>query len=123
MCNERAAALFGVLCGPGQKLCMVGWDSWQVKVQKPSNHTDQRATFSTKIKANSMSHMEGCDMEGRPVFTFNLSSSISPRSTDEAICFYTIDLEARAGLAGGFTSILVGRPEYCMVHLFDNGFR
>ena len=101
----------------------MGWDSWPVKVQKPINHSDQRATWSTKIKGNCLSRMEGCDLEGRPVFSFNLSSSISPRSTDEAISFYTIDLEARAGLAGGFTSILVGQPDYCMVHLFDNGFR
>ena len=141
MMNERASALFGGLCRPAvaavpaspgvaavpaqaeEKLVVYGWDSYPVKTQKPGNHSDQRATWSTKIHGNCLTRLEACDLEGRPVFTFNLSSSISPRSTDEALAWFQLDLEARAGLHGGLTDMLVGLPGFCVVHIMDNGFR
>ena len=121
--NPRASALYGCLAQPGEKLCVVVWDSWPVQVEKPSNHKNQRGTWSTKHHGNSFSRLEGSDLEGRPAFTLNLSASTSPRATDEAMSFFTLHLEAQAGLAGGFTDMLVGLPGYTMVHLFDNGFR
>ena len=123
MLNPRAAALYGVLCQPGELLVVLGWDGWPVQIEKPTNHKDQRATWSTKINGNSFTRLEACDLEGRPVFTLLLSSSISPRSTDESICFFTLELEQVAGLQGGMNDILVGLPQFTMVHLFDNGFR
>ena len=121
--NTRASAVFGVLAQQGEKLCVLAWDSWPVKIQKPSNHRNQRVSYSTKHHGNSLSRMEAADLEGRPVFTLNLSVSSSPRGTDEAMSYYTLQLEAQAGLAGGMTDMLVGLPGYCIVHLFDNGFR
>ena len=70
-----------------------------------------------------MTRMEACDLEGRPVFTFTLGASSSLRATDEALSFFYLDLESTAGLTGGFTAVLVAGPGYCIVHLFDNGFR
>ena len=61
MMNSRAAAVFAPLVQPGQKLCMVIWDSWPLQIQKPGNHKDMRATWSTKIHGSSLSRMEGCD--------------------------------------------------------------
>ena len=57
------------------------------------------------------------------MLTFNLSSSISPKSTDEALAWFQLDLEAKAGLHGGLTDMLVGLPGFCVVHLMDNCFR
>ena len=123
MMNPRAAALYGVLCPPGSKLCVDVYDSWPVLIEKPGNHKNQRGAWSTKHHGNSLSRMEASDLEGRPVFTLNMSASISPRATDESMCFFNLDIEARAGLRGGLTDMLVGLPGYTMVHLFDNGFR
>ena len=123
MMNPRAVALYSVLCLPGQLLVAMAWDSHPVQIEKPSNHRDQRASWSTKHHGNSFSRLEGCDMEGKPAFTLNLSASVSPRATDESMSFWTLELEQVAGLRGGLTDILVGLPEFCMVHLFDNGFR
>ena len=123
MQNPRAAALYSVLCQPGEKLCMVIWDSWPVKIQKPGNHKNQRASWSTKIHGNCLSRMEGSDLEGRPVFKLCTSASTSPRATDEAIAFFTLEMEMVTGQRGGLTDMLIGRPGYCMVHLFDNGYR
>ena len=123
MQNPRAAALFSVLCQPGEKLCMMIWDSWPVKIQKSENHKNQRSSWSTKHHGNSLSRLEASDLEGRPVFTLPLSASISPRATDESMTYFTLELEAVAGLRGGLTQILVGLPGFRMVHLFDNGFR
>ena len=67
--------------------------------------------------------MEGCDLEGKPVFTLNLSASTSPRATDEAMAYFILDVEGQAVLVGGFTDMLCGLPGYTMVHLLDNGFR
>ena len=121
--QESAAAVFAPLVQPGQKLCMVIWDSWPLQIQKPGNHKDMRATWSTKIHGSSLSRMEGCDVEGRPVFKLCASASISPRATDESIMYFTLETEAVTGVRGGLTDMLVGEPDYCMVHLFDNGFR
>ena len=123
MRNTRASALYGHLCRNGEKLVVIAWDSWLVKIQKPENHSDQKATWSSKKHCNGCTRMEACDLEGRPVFALNLGSSCSPRSTDEAILYYTLDLEGREGLSGGLTDMLVGLPGYCIVHLFDKGFR
>ena len=131
MMNPRAAAEYAPLVHPGdpatgrppQKLCVFVWDSWQVKIQKPGNHKNQRGTYSTKIKGNSLQRMEGVDLEGKPVFALCPSASISPRATDESISFFTLQNEAVTGARGGFTDMLVGLPEYCMVHLWDNGYR
>ena len=123
MQNSRAAAMFAPLCRPGETLVVLVWDSWSVKIQKPSNHWILKTTFSTKHHGNSFSRLEAVDLEGRPVFTQLLSASISPRATDESMCFFNVDLETQAGLAGGLTDMLKGLPGYCIVHLFDNGFR
>ena len=123
MQNPRAAALFSVLVQPGELLCMFIWDSWPVKIQKPGNHKDQRSTWSSKITGNCLSRMEACDLEGKPVFKLCTSASTSPRATDEAISFFTLEMEAVTGLRGGLTTMLVGQPGFTMVHLFDNGYR
>ena len=123
MMNPRAAALYAPLCQPGEKLCVGVWDSWVVEIQKPENHHDQRISYSTKIKGNGLSRLECSDLEGKPVFTNLLGASSSPRGTDESLSFYLLELEAVTGLRGGMTGMLVGRPGYTMVHLFDNGFR
>ena len=94
MMNPRASALYGVLVQPGEKLCVIVWDSWPVNVEKPENHKNQRATWSTKHHGNSFSRLEGSDLEGKPVFTLCLSASISPRATDKAMSFFTLELEA-----------------------------
>ena len=70
--NPRAVALYGVLCQPGEKLCVMVWDSWAVQIEKPGNHKDQRATWSTKIHGNAMSRLEASDLEGHPVSTLPL---------------------------------------------------
>ena len=121
--NPRAAAMYGVVCQPGEKLCVIVWDSWPVQIQKPENHRMQRASWSTKHHGNSFSRLEGVDLEGRPVFTFLLSASISSRATDEAVCYYVMEIEAETGQRGGFTDVLVGTPRFRMFHVFDNGFR
>ena len=121
--NTRASEVYAELCRNGEKLVVIAWDSWAIKIQKPTNHADQRATWSTKKHCNSCTRMEACDLEGRPVFALNLCSSCSPRSTDEALSFFTADLEGRAGLSGGLNDMLIGLPGYCIVHLFDKGFR
>ena len=108
---------------PAEKLCVFGVDSWPILTQKPQNHHNQRATWSTKHHGNSLSRLEFCDLEGRPVFLVNLSASTSPRATDEAMCYFNLDMEARTGLRGGLTDKLVGLPGYCVVFLMDNGFR
>ena len=123
MMNPRAAALYGPLVQLGENLCVLVWDSWPVLLQKPGNHSNQRGSWSTKHHGNSLSRMEASDLEGRPVFTLNLSASTSPRATDESMSFFNLQLEAQAGLRGGFTDMLVGLPGYTMVHLFDNGYR
>ena len=143
MQNERAAAKFGVLCRPpvpaipaqngqpavpaqeGEKLVIYALDSWPILTQKPSNHHNQRATWSTKHHGNSLSRLEACDMEGRPVFTVNLSASTSPRATDESMCFFNLEMEAMVGLQGGLADKLSGLqlPGFCIVLLMDNGFR
>ena len=123
MMNERASALYGVLCQPGEKLCVIVWDSWPVQIQKPENHRNQRGSWSTKHHGNSLSRLEGCDLEGKPVFTLTLSASTSPRATDEAMAYFILDVEGQAVLTGGFTDKLCGLPGYTMVHLLDNGFR
>ena len=119
MQNPRAAALFSVLLQPGEKLCMMIWDSWPVKIQKSENHRNQRASWSTKHHGNSLSRLEASDLD----FTLPLSASISPRATDESMSYFTLELEGVAVLRGGLTQILVGLPGFRMVHLFDNGFR
>ena len=123
MMNPRAAALYSVLCQPGELLVLLAWDGWPVQIEKPTNHKDQRATYSTKINSNSFTRLEACDPEGRPVFTLLLSSSISPRSTDEFLSFFNLELEQVTRLRGGLNDMLVGLPQFIMVHLFDNGFR
>ena len=123
MMNPKAAALYGVLCQPGEKLTVLAWDGWNVKIQKPKNPYVQKPTWSTKHLGNSFLRLEACDLEGRPVHALCLSGSISPRCTDESISYYNLELEAVVGMQGGFTDMLVGRPGYRMVHLFDNGFR
>ena len=123
MQNPRAAALFSVLVQPGELLCMLIWDSWPVQIQKPGNHSDQRATWSSKITGNCLARMEACDAEGKPVFKLCTSASTSPRATDEAISFFTLEMEAVTGLRGGLTTMLVSQPGFTMVHLFDNGYR
>ena len=123
MLNERASALYGVLSQPAEKLCVLVWDSWSVQVQKPGNHKNQRATWSTKHHGNSFSRLEAFDLEGKPIYTLNLSASTSPRATDESISFHFLDVESQAGLQGGLTAMLVGLPGYRVVHFFDNGFR
>ena len=123
MMNPRASALYGVLCQPGEKLCLLAWDGWPVTIEKPSNHRNQHGSWSTKHHGNSFNCIEAVDMEGRPVFCLCLSNSISPRCTDESMAYYTLELEDVALLQGGFKAVLVGLPGYCLVHLFDNGFR
>ena len=123
MMNPRAAEMFGGLAQPGQKLCVIGWDSWAVKEQKPSNHRNQRASWSTKISGNCMTRMEASDLEGKPVFKLCLSASTSPRATDESLAFFTMEMEMVTGQRGGFRDMFVGLPGYCMVHLLDNGYR
>ena len=115
--NPRASALFNCLVRPGQKLCVLVWDSWAVKIEKPGNFKDQRATWSTKI------HLEAVDLEGRPVFVLPPSASTSPRATDESMCFYILEAENVNGKRGGLTDILLGLPDLVMVHIVDNGFR
>ena len=119
----RAAELYAPLCRPGEKLCVFGWDTWLVDTQKARDQPVQSATYSTKGHCNGFSRMEVCDLEGRPVATFNLCSSCSPRSTDESIAQFLLNLENTAGLGGGIKAVLIGLPGYCVVHLFDNGFR
>ena len=123
MMNPRAAAEYAPLVPPGNKLCVQVWDSYPIKFEKPGNHRDQRSSWSTKHHGNSLSRLESVDLEGRPVFTLPLSASTSPRATDESMCFFVLQLETQAGLRGGMTEMLVGRPGYTMVHLLDNGFR
>ena len=121
--NERAATLYGVLARPGELLVVLAWDSWPVQIQKAQNHHNQKATWSTKHHGNSLSRLEACDLEGRPVFTINLSASTSPRATDEAMCYFIMDVERTMGMRGGLADKFVGLPGFCLVHLFDNGFR
>ena len=83
--NPRACALYAPLLRPGELLCVVVWDSWPIKIQKPGNHKDQRATYSSKIKGNCFVRMEGSDLVGKPCFKLCPSASTSPRATDEAI--------------------------------------
>ena len=116
MSQERASNVFGVLAQPGEKICVVVFDGFPVEI-------DGTATYCTKHLGNSLSRIEGVDLEGRPVFTLNLSASISPRATDESMCFFNLDTETATGLQGGFKAFLVGLPGYLMIHLFDNGFR
>ena len=123
MMNPRAAAEYAPLVPPGNKLCVQVWDSYPIKFEKPGNHRNQRSSWSTKHHGNSLSRLESVDLEGRPVFTLPLSASTSPRATDESMCFFVLQLETQAGLRGGMTEMLVGRPGYTMVHLLDNGFR
>ena len=121
--NPRAVALYGVLCQPGEKLCVMVWDSWAVQIEKPGNHKDQRATWSTKIHGNAMSRLEASDLEGHPVFTLPLSASISPRATDESTTYHILLAEDVADKRGGLSDVLVPPPGYCVMHLGDNGFR
>ena len=123
MMNPRAAELYGHLCPPGNKLCVLAWDSWPLHIEKPTNHRNQKGSWCTKDHGNSFSCLEACDLEGKPVFCLCLSNSVSPRCTDESMCYYTLELENVAGLDGGLTAMLVGFAGYTMVHLFDNGFR
>ena len=123
MSQERASNVFGVLAQPGEKMCVFVWDGFPVKIEQPSNHHDGSATFSTKHHGHSLNRIEAVDLEGRPVFTLNLSASISPRATDESMSFFNLDTESTMGLQGGFIAMLVGLPGYLMIHLFDNGFR
>ena len=123
MMNPRAAEMFGGLCQPGEKLVIFGWDSWTVKMQKPGNHRDQRATWSTKIHGNCMTRMEASDLEGKPVFKLCLGASTSPRATDESLSFSMMETEMVTGQRGGMLDMFVGLPGYCLVHLMDNGFR
>lgn len=123
MMDPRAAEVYGHLCAPGEKLCVFVHDAWPVGIQKPEHHPNQRVTWRTKNKENCLSRFECCDLEGRPVFVHLLAASSSPRATDEALAYYLLDLEQVTGLQGGFTAMLVGLPGYCMVHLFDNGYR
>ena len=123
MMDERAATIFGGLCQPGEKLALFCWDGWPVLFQKPENHTNQDASWCTKHHGNSFSRIEACDLEGRPVFTLNLSASTSPRATDEAMCYFFLEVEQMMGMTGGLIAKFVGLPGYCVVHLFDNGFR
>ena len=62
-------------------------------------------------------------MEGQPVFMTCLAASSSPRATDEALSYFLCDLEGVAGINGGLTAVIVGLGDYCIVHLFDQGFR
>ena len=121
--NSRASALYEPLRLQGEKLCVCVWDSYPIKIQKPQNHRNQRASWSTKHHGNSLSRLEMCDLEGRPVFTLPVSASTSPRATDESMAFFILDLESVVQQQGGLTAMLVGRPGYRMVHLLDNGFR
>ena len=121
--NSRASALFNCLVRPGQKLCVLVWDSWAVKIEKPGNFKDQRATWSTKIHGNAFNRLEAVDLEGRPVFVLPPSASTSPRATDESMCFYILEAENVNGKRGGLTDILLGLPDLVMVHIVDNGFR
>ena len=123
MQDERAAAIFAPLFQPGERYGVLVWDGWPVKIQKPENQFNQKGTFSTKHKGNSFNRIEAVDLEGRPVFTMILAASTSPRATDEAICYFNLDMEARTGMQGGLTAKLVGLPGYPLLHLFDLGFR
>ena len=123
MTNPRAEEVYGRLVRPGEKLCVVVWDSTPIQIQKPGNHKDQRATWSTKIHGNCMNRMEAADLEGRPVFRLVPTASTSPRATDESICYFQLQLEMVTGLRGGMRDMLIGLPGYTMVHLWDNGFR
>ena len=66
--------------------------------------------------------MECSDMTGIPQCSLVLTASISPRCTDESICWNICDDDATLGLQGSLSRILTGLPGYCMVHLFDRGF-
>ena len=120
--NPRAAALYGGLCQPGERLVVIVWDSYPVKIEKPGDHKLQKATFSTKHHGNSLTRLEGCDLEGRPLFSLLLSASISPRGTDESLCAHQLEIEHVTGVTGGLTSMFVGTPRFRMTHLMDKGF-
>ena len=123
MIDPRASALYAPLVRPGEKLAVVVWDSYTVDIQKPGNHRESRATFSSNIKGHCFLRMEGSDLEGRPVFKLCPSASTSPRATDESISYFTLEMEAVIGQRGGFRDMLIGQPGNCMVHLLDNGYR
>ena len=123
MMDERAAALYEPLVPAGNKLCVVCWDSFPAKVDKPTNQRDQKGTFCTKTGGNCLLRTEGVDLEGKPVFKLCMCASISPRATDEGVCHFILDTEEVVGLPGGLKAMLVGLPGYTMVHLFDNGYR
>ena len=123
MMDSRASSLYAPLVRPGEKLGLVCWDSHAVEFQKPGNHRENRGTYCPKIKDHCFLRMEGSDLEGKPVFKLCPSASTSPRATDESISYFTLEMEAVIGQRGGFRDMLVGLPGYCMVHLFDNGYR
>ena len=123
MMNPRASELYGGLALPGEKLCVFGWDGWAVKQQKPGNHSDQRASWSTKISGNCMTRLEASDLEGKPVFKLCLGASTSPRATDESLSYFMMEMEMVTGQRGGMVDMFTGLPGYCLVHLMDNGFR
>ena len=123
MQHERAAATFAPLFRPGERFGVVVWDGWPVTIQKSENHFIQKGTYTPKHHGNSFNRIEAVDLEGRPVFAMLLAASTSPRATDEAICYFHLDMEARTGMQGGLTAMLVGLPGYPLVHLFDLGFR
>ena len=102
---------------------MVVWDGVPTKFETPENHKNKKGCFTTKHHGTSFNRLEGVDLEGRPVFLICLAASTSPRATDEAMCYFLLELEENAGLDGGLKAMLVGAPGYCMVHYFDNGFR
>ena len=120
--NPRASAVYGVLCRPGEKLCVLVWDSWPVLIEKPTNHQPQKASWSTKVYENAFSRLEACDLEGRPIFMLCLAASLSPRATDESLCAHLLEIEAVSGIEGGLSTMLDGAPGFCVVLLFDNGF-
>ena len=123
MMNPRVAEMLAPLVQPGEKLCALASDSFQVRFEKPEHQGNQNGSWCTKHHGNSLSRWEMVDLEGRPVFTLPLSASTSPRATDESMGYFVLDLEAVAQIQGGLTEILVGLPGYRVVHFFDNWFR
>ena len=122
--NPRVSREFEVLKRNQQdQLVVIAWDSYCAMIEKPTDASEMRLLFSTKIKETAFTRLEGVDMEGRPVFFLSLCMSCSPKGCDESCSAYQLRLETRAGTTGGFESVLVGGgiPGFCIVHVFDKG--
>ena len=67
--------------------------------------------------------LECVTITGIVLYSCVLTNAITPHNTDESVAANMARTDQQLGKQGNILRLLVGFPDFFLVHLFDNGFR